>query len=306
MGNMYMDVSERCTKMATEYVRGERWQAGREDSVAHSGNTAVQREPRQRQQASEERSMLAGREDYVAHPSNTAAQRAPSHRQQASEERSMLAGPEDYVAHSSNTAAQRASRHRQQASGEQSMLAGREDYVAHSSNTAAQRASRHRQQASEEQSMLAGREDYVAHSSNTAAQRAPRHRQQASDAQSMQGGAAEVARRADCATLFLRDLRGLEEIPPPVVAVVGGDVLMDPMRRFDAGLRTLREEFTVAPHIIYADQRLNERASLGQLHSPHRRELRIVRSPKPTAHVRSGLARALSGAVTSRCEEIIE
>ena len=152
----------------------------------------------------------------------------------------------------------------------------------------------------------AGHEDSFAHSSHTGALRARRHRQQASEEHSMHGSAADVARRADSGTLFVRDLRGLEEILPPVVAVVGGDVLMDPMRRFDAGLRTLREEFAVAPQIIYADQRLNERASLGHLHSPHRRELCVVRSPKPVARVRSGLAGAMTGSVTSRCEEIVE
>uniref|UniRef100_A0A6C0BZY6 Uncharacterized protein n=1 Tax=viral metagenome TaxID=1070528 RepID=A0A6C0BZY6_9ZZZZ len=147
---------------------------------------------------------------------------------------------------------------------------------------------------------------FDAHASYTGSQNMRTHRKQPSEPQSIQGGAADVARRIDSGTLFVSDLRGLQEILPPVVALVGGDVIMDPMRRFDAGLRTLREEMEVTPQIIYADQRLNERASIGHLHSPHRRELRIVRSPKSAVRVRSGLAQTLSGTLSSRCEEIVE
>ena len=78
------------------------------------------------------------------------------------------------------------------------------------------------------------------------------------------------------------------------------------MNRFDVGVKTLRPELNVSPQIIYADQQLHERATLGRLKSPHRRELSIVRSPKPATRVRSGLARSLSDKVTSRCEEIVE
>ena len=124
--------------------------------------------------------------------------------------------------------------------------------------------------------------------------------------QSWRGGACELARRKDPSAFFVRDLRGLQEIFRPVVALVGGDVQEDPFRRFAPGVREWRPEILITPNFERSDLGLEERSSLGRMHTPHRRELRVVRSPKPSVRARCGIAQSLGAELSSRCEEVAD
>ena len=145
---------------------------------------------------------------------------------------------------------------------------------------------------------------FAAHTSEFSALR--RTSSVADDALALRGGAADLARRIDPASLFVRDLRGIQDMVTPTKTRIGGDVLLDPQHRFDPGLRQIRNEMIIEPHAGGADRVLIERTHLGHWHSPHKRELRIVRSPKPATRARSGLMHSLSDTLTSRCEEIVE
>ena len=120
------------------------------------------------------------------------------------------------------------------------------------------------------------------------------------------GSSAELGGRKE-ASVFVSDLRGVHDSYRHIYALVGGDSELDPRHRFDPGVREWRQEFIVQPIAPRAEPRLNERGAMARLRTPTKRELRIVRSPKPTWRVRSGLVDSrMTEEVFTRCEEVVE
>jgi hypothetical protein len=109
------------------------------------------------------------------------------------------------------------------------------------------------------------------------------------------GGASELARRKDPSLFLASSGRGVTDHAER--RDYAGEEA-----RFGAGEHSERPEIFVTPLFDRADRGLQERARAARMLTPHRRELRTARSPRPCGQARCGLSSRSE--LSSRCEEM--
>ena len=121
----------------------------------------------------------------------------------------------------------------------------------------------------------------------------------------LHGGHAEIGRKKEAGIVHVKSDRGRHDLYRKAHEKVGGDTGENPRLRFNPGERNWHAEVIISPtiHPHQGDQHLAERALQIRFPTPHKREPRKARTPKPNHKQRTGISRHLTDAPVTLCDD---